>query len=82
MNLLADMYNRLIDVLHDRNLNLESLSYSVILPSSYRGEDRFKQVLYQGSIVIDCYFGLSTIFSIHYGVGQDRGLSGDRGREC
>jgi len=82
MNLLADMYNRLIDVLHDRNLNPESLSYSVILPSSYREEDRLMQVLYQGSIVIDCYFRRSTIFSVRYGAGQGRGLSGDRGREC
>ena len=27
-------------------------------------------MVYQGSIVIDCYFGLFTIFSVHYGVGQ------------
>jgi len=81
MNLLGEMYNRLIDILHDRNLNPESLSYSVILSSSYRGEDRFMQVLYQDSIVIDCYCELSTIFSVHYGVGWGGGLSGDRGRE-
>jgi len=65
MNLLADVHNKLINVLHDRNLNSESLSFSVILPSSYREEDRFVQQLSQDGIVIDCYFGLPTIFPIY-----------------
>jgi len=49
-------------VLQGLNVKSESLSHSVILPSSYTVGDRFMQPLFQDSMIIVHYFERLTLF--------------------
>ena len=49
-------------MLHGLNMKSESLSHSLILPSSYTVEDRFMQPLLQDSMTIVHYFEHLTLF--------------------
>jgi len=51
-------------VLHGLNVNSESLSHSLILPSSYAVGNRFMQLLFQDSMTIVHYFEHLTLFII------------------
>jgi len=49
-------------MLHVLDMKSESLSYSLILPSSYTVGDRFMQPLFQDSMTIVHYFERLTLF--------------------
>lgn len=51
-NIRAELYYGLADLLEASDTNFAQVGRRVILPSSYVGEDRFMQKLYQESIAI------------------------------
>jgi hypothetical protein len=61
-NLRADVYNGLADIIRGQDLDPNLVGRSVILPSSYTGEDRFMQQLLQDSMAIVRHFGHPTLF--------------------
>ena len=61
-HLCADLYNGLVDVSQQGDVEPATIERTVILPSSYTGGDRFMQQLYQESMAIVRHFGRPTIF--------------------